>query len=63
MLKIIRSSDLAQRDNNNEIVESGSDKNLSKSKKSKNVKAQIQIYIKATGKSTFLTPGARKPFN
>ena len=63
MLKIIRSLDLAQRDNDNEVVGGGGDKNLSKSKKSKNTKSGIQMRIGATGEPTFLTPGAREAFN
>ena len=39
------------------------DKNLSESKKSKNVKSEIQMPIRATGEPTFLTPGAREAFN
>ena len=39
MLKMTGSSDLAQKDNDNEIVGSDGDKNLSKSKKLKNIKS------------------------
>ena len=63
MLKIIGSSDLAQRDDDNEVVGVGSDKNLSKSKKSKITKSGIQTCIGATEEPTFLTPGAKKAFN
>ena len=59
-----KSLDLAQRNNDNEVVGGGgNDKNLSKSKKSKNTKSKIQIYIGATGKLRFLNPGAREAFN
>ena len=50
----------------NEIVGGGGkadDRNLSKSKKMKNAKSRKQMRIRATGESTFLTPGARKGFN
>ena len=40
MLKTIRTSDLAQKDDDNEVV-GGGDRNLSKSKKSKNTKSGI----------------------
>ena len=63
MLKMTGSLDLAKRDNDNEVVGGGSDKNLSKSKKSKNTKFGIQTRIRATGEPTFLTPGAREAFN
>ena len=64
MLKTTRLSDLSQRDNANEIVgDNGNDKNLSKSKKSKNAKSKIQTYIGATGELIFLTPGAKEAFN
>ena len=62
MLKTNKSLDLAQRDNDNEIVEGGS-KNLSKSKKSKNTKSGIQTYLGAMGEPTFLTPNTREAFN
>ena len=62
MLKTTGSSDLAQRDNDDEVV-GGGDRNLSKSKKSKNTKSGIQTRIGATGEPTFLTPGAREAFN
>ena len=62
------SSDLAARlgEDDDEIVGGGGkadDKNLSKSIKSKNAKSGKQMRIGATGKPTFLTPGARKTFN
>ena len=63
MLKTTGSSDLAWRDNDNEVVGGGGDRNLSKSKKSKNTKSGIQTRIGATGEPTFLTPGAREAFN
>ena len=62
MLKTTRSSDLSQRDNKNEVV-GGDDRNLSKSKKSKNIKPEIQTRIGATREPTFLIPGAREAFN
>ena len=63
MLKTTGSSDLAQRDDDDEVVGGGGDRNLSKSKKSKNAKSGIQTRIGATGEPTFLTPGAREAFN
>ena len=64
MLKTTRSSDLAQEDNDNEVVEGGGkDKNLSKFKKSKNAKSGIQTRIRATGEPIFLTFGAKEAFN
>ena len=50
----------------NEVVGGGDkadDRNLSKSKNSKNTKSGIQTCIKAIGKPTFLLPGTRKIFN
>ena len=56
--------DLAQKDNDNEIVRGDSnDRNFSKSKKLENAKSKIQTYIEALGKPTFLTPSAMKAFN
>ena len=50
--------------NDNEVVEGGrDDKNLSKFKKSKNAKSEIQIRIGATRKSMFLASGTREIFN
>ena len=63
MLKTTGSSDLAQRDDDDEVVGGGGDRNLSKSKKSKNTKSGIQTRIGATGEPTFLTPDAREAFN
>ena len=63
MLKTIGSSDWAQRDNDDEIFGGGSDKNLSKSKKSENAKFGIQTHLGATGESTFLTSDNREAFN
>ena len=64
MLKTTESSDLPQRDNNDEVVEGDdNDKNLFKSKKSKNINSGIQTCIKATREPIFLTPGAREAFN
>ena len=60
MLKTNRSSDLAQEDDDDEVVGGDGDRNLSKSKKSK---SRIQTRIGATGEPTFLTPGAREAFN
>ena len=63
MLKTTGSSDSAQRDDDDEVVRGGGDKNLSKSKKSKNTKSGIQTRIEAIGEPTFLTPGAREALN
>ena len=68
MLKITGSSDsaLSLGGNNDKVVGVGGkagDRNLSKSKKSKNAKSGKQICIGAMGKPIFLTPGAREPFN
>ena len=63
ILKTTWSSNLAQRDDDDEVVRGGSDKNLSKSKKSKNTKFGIQTHIGATREPIFLTPGAKKAFN
>ena len=60
MLKTIGSWDSAQRDNDDEVVGGGGDKNLSKSKKSK---SGIQTHIGATGELTFLTPSTKEIFN
>lgn len=52
MLKIIGSSDLAKKNNDDKIVENGGDeKNLSKSKNSKNIKSRIQTHIKSYRKT------------
>ena len=52
------------RNNDNEVVGGvGDDRNLSKSKKSKNAKSEIQTCIGATRESTFLTPDTREAFN
>ena len=53
---------MAQRDDDDEVV-GGGDRNLSKSKKSKNTKSGIQTRIGAMGEPTFLTPDAREAFN
>ena len=63
MLKTTGSSDSTHRDNDNEVVGGGDDKNLSKSKKSKNAKSGIQTHIGATGEPTFLTSDTREAFN
>ena len=63
MLKTTGSSDSAQKDDDDEVVGGGGDRNLSKSKKSKNTKSGIQTRIGATGEPTFLTPDAREAFN
>ena len=62
------SSDLALRlgaDNNEVVGGSGKadDKNLSKSKKSKNAKSGKQTRIRAMEEPTFLTPSTREAFN
>ena len=55
---------MAQRYNDNEVSKgSGNDRNLSKSKKSKNAKSGIQTHIGAMKESTFLTLDAREAFN
>ena len=53
---------LCVNDNDNEVVEDG-DRNLSKSKKSKNAKSEVQTRLGATEKPTFLTPDAKEAFN
>ena len=63
MLKTTGSSDLAQRDDDDEVVGGGGDRNLSKSKKSKNAKSRIQTRFGAMEEPTFLTPNTRKAFN
>ena len=68
MLKTTGSSDLASRlgADDDEVVGGGGkadNKNLSKSKKSKNVKSGVQTCLGATGKPTFLTLDTRKAFN
>ena len=65
MLKTTGSSDSAPRlgADDDEVVGGGGDRNLSKSKKSKNTKSGSQTRIGATGEPTFLTPGAREAFN
>ena len=67
MLKTTGSSDLAPRElGADEVVGGGGkadDRNLSKSKKSKNAKSRIQTRVGATGEPTFLTPSAREAFN
>ena len=62
MLKTTGSSDSALKDDDDEVVEGG-DRNLSKSKKSKNAKSGVQTRLGATEKLTFLTPDAREAFN
>ena len=63
MLKTIGSSNLPSGDDDNEVVGDSRDRNLSKSKKSKNAKSEIQMCIRATRKPTFLTSGATEAFN
>ena len=64
ILKTTKSLDLTLRNNNDKIVEGGgNDRNLSKSKKSKNAKSEIQIHIGAMEKPIFPIPGAREAFN
>ena len=62
MLKTTGLSDSALGDDDDEVVEDG-DRNLSKSKKSKNAKSGVQTRLGATGEPTFLTPDAREAFN
>ena len=54
---------MAQRDNDDEVVGGGNDKNLFKSKKRKNAKSRIQTRLDATGEPTFLIPDTREAFN
>ena len=63
MLKTTRLSDLSQRDNDDEVVESGGNNNLFKSKKSKNAKSGIQTRLGAMGEPIFLTLDTRDTFN
>ena len=63
ILKTTRSSGSLQRNNDNEVIRGDGDRNLSKSKKSKNVKSKIQTLLGATKESIFLIPNARKAFN
>ena len=63
MLKTTGLLDLPQKVDDDEVVGSVNDKNLSMSKKSKNAKSRIQTHIGATREPTFLTPGAKKAFN
>ena len=63
MLKTTGLSDLAQRDDDNEVLGGGGDRNLSKFKKSKHTKSGIQTRIGGMGEPTFLIPGAREAFN
>ena len=64
MLKTTGSSDFAYGVDHDKVVEGGGgDRNLSKSKKSKNAKSRIQMYIRAIGEPIFLTPGAKGAFN
>ena len=51
--------DSAQRDDNDEVVE-GSDRNLSKSKKSENVKSEVQTRLGAMEELIFLTFNVKK---
>ena len=63
MLKTTGLSNFAQRDDNDEVVEGNGDRNMSKSKKSKNAKPEIQTFIRATGESIFLILSTKKAFN
>ena len=63
MLKSIGLSDLAERDDDNEVVRDDGDRNLPKSKKSKNTKSGIQTRIGAMEEPTFLTLDAKEAFN
>ena len=62
-----RPSDLALKklwaDDDEVVKASGNDKNLSKSKISKNVKSRIQMQIGTMRELTFLNPGAKEAFN
>ena len=67
MLKTTESLDSALRlgADDDEVVGGGSkadDKNLSKSKKSKNVMSGVQTRLGATGEPTFLTFNAKEAF-
>ena len=67
MLKITESSNSAPKElqaNDEEIIGGGSDdKNLSKSKKSKNAKSRIQTHNKIMGEPIFLTSNTKEAFN
>ena len=68
ILKTTRSLESAPRlgADDNEIVGGGGkadDKNLSKSKKSKNAKSEIQTHFGVTEEPIFLTPDTREAFN
>ena len=68
MLKTTRLSNSAAKlgADDDEVVGGGGkadDQNLSKSKKSKNVKSVVQTCLGATGEPTFLTSDARETFN
>ena len=67
LLKTTRSSNLAPRELGANGVVGGDgkadDRNISKSKKSKNAKSGIHTRVGAAGQPTFLTPGAREAFN
>ena len=62
MLKTTRSLDLPQKDDNDEVVGGGDNRNLSKSKskKSKNVMSGVQTHLDATSKPIFLTLDAKE---
>ena len=63
MLKTTELSDSPQRDDNDEVVGGCGERNLSKSKKLKNIKSEIQTRLGAMEEPIFLTPNARKVFN
>ena len=63
MLNSTELYDSPPRNNDNEVVGGGGNKNLSKFKMSKNAKSKIQTRIGATGESTFLTSDTREAFN
>ena len=63
MLKTTRSLNSAQRDNDDKVIRGGNDRNLFKSKKSKNAYSGIQTRLGATGELTFLISDTRKVFN
>ena len=65
ILKSTGSSDTPWRNNDDEVVGGGGDRNLSKSKSKmlKNAKSGVQTRLGAMEESTFLTPDAREAFN
>ena len=63
MLNTTGSSDLAQRDNDDEVIKGGGDRNLSMFKMPKNAKSGIQMHYGATEGPIFFTLDTRKAFN